>query len=154
MTTLLGFTVAETLSYDWWLGQLHPDDREGATNSVTETLRVGASRTEYRLRHKDGHYCWVDDARRLVRDSTGKPIELIGVWTDVSERKRVESVLNESNRRFREMLENVELIAMTLDKTGAVTFCNDFLLRLTGWKREEVMRTRGSTNFFRTLQRQ
>jgi PAS domain S-box-containing protein len=139
MATLLGFAVSETLSYDWWFGQLHPEDRQAAVSSVTETLRLGSSRTEYRLRRKDGHYCWVDDARRLVRDSAGKPLELIGVWTDISERKRVQSVLNESNRRFREMLENVELIAMTLDKTGAITFCNDFLLHLTGWKREEVI---------------
>ncbi len=37
------------------------------------------------------------------------------------------------------MLENVELIAMTLDKNGVVTFCNDYLLRVTGWKREEIV---------------
>jgi PAS domain S-box-containing protein len=45
----------------------------------------------------------------------------------------------QSERRLREMLENVELIAMTLDKTGRVTFCNDYLLKLTGWTREEVI---------------
>ena len=47
--------------------------------------------------------------------------------------------LGESNRRFREMLENLELISITLDRRGTVTFCNDFLLRLTGWKRVEVI---------------
>lgn len=34
---------------------------------------------------------------------------------------------------------NVELIALTVDKHGGVTFCNDYFLRLTGWKREEVI---------------
>jgi len=47
--------------------------------------------------------------------------------------------IGESNRRFREMLENLELISITLDRNGRVTFCNDFLLRLTGWKRAEVI---------------
>jgi len=42
-------------------------------------------------------------------------------------------------RHFREMLENVELIAMTLAKDGTVTFCNDCLLQTTGWTREEVI---------------
>jgi PAS domain S-box-containing protein len=65
----------------------------------------------------------------------------VGVWTDVTERKQTEEILRESERRFREMLENVEFIAMTLDKNGMVTFCNDHLLRLTGWKREEVIGT-------------
>jgi PAS domain S-box-containing protein len=59
--------------------------------------------------------------------------------TEVDERKRAEEVLRESERRFREMLENVELIAVTLDKDGMITFCNDYLLRLTGWKREELI---------------
>jgi PAS domain S-box-containing protein len=56
-----------------------------------------------------------------------------------AERRRAETELQESNRRLREMLENVELIAMTLDRDGTITFCNDFLLRVTGWKREEVI---------------
>jgi PAS domain S-box-containing protein len=55
------------------------------------------------------------------------------------ERRHAESVLRESERRFREMLENVELIAMTLDKQGTVTFCNDYLLEVTGWERDEVI---------------
>lgn len=47
--------------------------------------------------------------------------------------------LRESERRFRDMLENVDLIAMTLDTSGRITFCNDYLLRLTGWERAEVV---------------
>jgi PAS domain S-box-containing protein len=45
----------------------------------------------------------------------------------------------ESERRFREMLENIKLIALTLDGSGKITFCNDYLLTLTGWSREEVI---------------
>ena len=45
----------------------------------------------------------------------------------------------ESERRFREMLENINLIALTLDSNGSITFCNDYLLTLTGWTREEVI---------------
>jgi PAS domain S-box-containing protein len=53
--------------------------------------------------------------------------------------KRSLEELAESNRRFREILETLELISVTLDRNGIVTFCNDFLLRLTGWKRAEVI---------------
>ena len=49
------------------------------------------------------------------------------------------AVLQESERRFREMLENIKLIAVTLDSEGKITFCNDYLLTLTGWRREEVI---------------
>lgn len=47
--------------------------------------------------------------------------------------------LEESERRFRATLENVQLVAVSLDREGAVTFCNDHLLALTGWSREEVI---------------
>jgi len=63
------------------------------------------------------------------------------------ERQHTAQALRESERRFREMLENVELIAMTLNQEGQVTFCNDYLLTVTGWTREEVMGADWFANF-------
>lgn len=47
--------------------------------------------------------------------------------------------LLESERRFRELMERVHMIAIVLDKDANITFCNDFLLQLTGWSRQDVM---------------
>jgi PAS domain S-box-containing protein len=55
------------------------------------------------------------------------------------ERVRAESDLAESERRLRDMLSNVDLVALMLDREGRVTFCNGYLLRLTGWSAEEVL---------------
>ncbi|HEX5400180.1 MAG TPA: PAS domain S-box protein, partial [Verrucomicrobiae bacterium] len=55
------------------------------------------------------------------------------------QRKQVEHELRESEHRFRRMLENLQLIAMTLDREGRITFANDYLLRLTGRTRSEVL---------------
>ncbi|HEY5079086.1 MAG TPA: PAS domain S-box protein, partial [Opitutaceae bacterium] len=275
-----GFTVSEAATKGWWLAQLHPDDFRLAASRIEETLTTGSSRAEYRMRHKDGRYLWVNDTQRLVRDPEGNPLEIIGLWTDITERKRVEGILNkasgtmvrkwkttvlvdlaliasltistyaiatwthwlegvtrwvlkhrfeqidellimpmviavcvavfafrrwgearramtstqqeqkaiellhgemesrirqrteelgdvnralreevaerrrtaiaarESERRFGGMLENLELIAVMLDNDGKVTFCNDALLSLTGWTREEVA---GRTWFDRFL---
>jgi two-component system cell cycle sensor histidine kinase/response regulator CckA len=65
----------------------------------------------------------------------------VAVFDNISERKQSESILRESEERFRKMLENVELLAMTLDMDGNVTFCNDYLLKLTGWEHSEVIGT-------------
>jgi PAS domain S-box-containing protein len=114
VTRLLGFTVEETLSYAWWLDQLHPDDRERAVAGLSEMLEKGASRTEYRIRKKGGGYQWVEDNRRLMRDSAGAPAEIRGVWTDIAERKHAEEVLRESELRFRQLAENIyEVFWMT-----------------------------------------
>ncbi|HEX7677052.1 MAG TPA: PAS domain S-box protein [Thermoanaerobaculia bacterium] len=139
ITRMLGFQVQETLSFAWWQAQIHPGDHERAQVSIQETLEQGVSRTEYRMRHKDGSYRWVDDARRVVRDSNGRPSELVGVWSDVTERKRAQDELHESERRFRGMLDNLELVSVMLDREASIIYCNDYFLRLTGWQREEVI---------------
>ncbi|MHC4126926.1 MAG: PAS domain-containing sensor histidine kinase [Planctomycetota bacterium] len=98
----------------------------------------------------------------LRKDGTRLPIELsvsrvdlpdderplfTGIIRDITDRKRVERALQESERRFREILEQVELVAVMLDTDGAVTFCNDHMLRLTGWKRRDVL----GHNWFRNF---
>ncbi|MBM9577576.1 PAS domain S-box protein [Leptospira sp. 201903070] len=55
------------------------------------------------------------------------------------EQKLAETALIESERRFRVTLENINLIGLGLDSEGNITFCNDYLLNLTGWKREELI---------------
>jgi diguanylate cyclase (GGDEF)-like protein/PAS domain S-box-containing protein len=47
--------------------------------------------------------------------------------------------LRESERRFSDLLANVELISIMLDREARITYCNDYFLRLTGWRREEVI---------------
>jgi PAS domain S-box-containing protein len=56
-----------------------------------------------------------------------------------AERQQMEAVLRESERRFRELLESVHLVAVILDQSANIVFCNDFLLELTGWSRHEVL---------------
>jgi PAS domain S-box-containing protein len=88
---LLGFTVEETLSYEWWLGQLHPEDRARAMANITETLRDDVSQIEYRIRHKNGTYRWIEDKQRVIHDSPKQPGYIVGIWIDVTERRRLEA---------------------------------------------------------------
>jgi len=97
ITELLGFTVAEALHSEWWMGRLHLEDRDRAIVGIAKTFSQGASHTEYRLRHKDGSYLWVEDKRRLICDSSNQPIEVVGIWADITERKNFERTLLETN---------------------------------------------------------
>jgi len=51
----------------------------------------------------------------------------------------MQDALADSERRFRDMLERVELVSVILDASGSVTYCNDYFLRLAGWEREDVL---------------
>jgi PAS domain S-box-containing protein len=64
---------------------------------------------------------------------------LYSVIHDITQRHKMEQDLSESQRRFREMLENVKMIAVTLNNDGRITFCNQHLLEISGWQRHEIM---------------
>ena len=139
ITRLLGYEKEETLSLEWWTEQIHPEDRARAEAGMSEALSRGTSRTEYRVRRKAGSYNWVEDTKRLVRDASGRPAELVGATLDINERRQAQDELRESERRFRDMLGNLDLIAMMLDADARIIYCNDYLVQLSGWRREELL---------------
>lgn len=66
---------------------------------------------------------------------------------EVDDRIRAEADLQASEKRFRELLENVQMLAVTLDTNGTITFCNNFLAQLSGWGKEELV----GKNWFETF---
>lgn len=76
------------------------------------------------------------DMTRLISEMTFQKQELIELNKSISER---EDALRESERRYSDILSNVDLISISLDRDARITFCNDYLLKLTGWSREEVI---------------
>jgi PAS domain S-box-containing protein len=140
LSRLLGFTVEEAFSFDWWLSRLHPDDKDRAIASIQETLANGESRTEYRLQHKDGSFRWVDDQRQVVVSSPGQPSEIIGVWTDITERKQAQERLVASESRYRRLFEAAKDGILILDaETGMVMDVNAFLINLLGFSYEQFL---------------
>ena len=97
---LLGFTADESKSFEWWATHLHPDDKAGAYASIEETLQRETLTCEYRLRHKNDEYIWVEDSRRVLRDQAGRSQEIIGVWTDITGRKRADDQIRKLSRVY------------------------------------------------------
>lgn len=89
---------------DLWLKLVHPDDRERAIESgkAHEEGLVPFIETEFRLRHKDGHWIWVLDRGKIIeRDQNGKPTRMIGAQTDITKQKQAEQHLALLNERIR-----------------------------------------------------
>ncbi|MCL6473193.1 MAG: PAS domain S-box protein [Firmicutes bacterium] len=97
----------------------------------------------YNLEHMherpDGTKVIVSASAVPLFDISGNILVVVNSFTDITDRKRTEEELRESERRFREMLEKAELAAVMLDTQGRITFINDYLLNLTGWQRDEVI---------------
>jgi PAS domain S-box-containing protein len=94
---ILGYEVEEALAPDWWISCLHPDDKEAAVKKTSILMTEGHSVQEYRFRSKDGYYLWIQDEASLMRDTDGRPKEIVGYWTNVTERKQAEERAAESS---------------------------------------------------------
>src|SRR5450830_456188 len=89
-------------------------------------------------RRKDGILYPEEQTITPVRDTNGEITHFIAIKQDLSERKKAEQELRESERRFSDMLGNVALVSVMVDREERITYCNEYLLRLTGWRHEEV----------------
>lgn len=93
---------------------------------------------EYRLPHRDGQYLWILDNRRLITDSSGKPVAVEGIVRDISARKIAEEALQRSEKRFRDMAEMLPEIIFELDLEGNFTFVNENAFRTTGYPDDAI----------------
>jgi two-component system, cell cycle sensor histidine kinase and response regulator CckA len=112
---LLGFEVEAISHYDWWYNSLHPEDRERVLQSLREAMTQTSHSMEYRIRHKDGTYRWVEDNIRILRDSNGNVTHQVGVWTDITKRRQAEVAMRESEEKFRRVVENIDEVFWMAD---------------------------------------
>ncbi|MGU3476875.1 PAS domain S-box protein [Methylobacterium sp. D48H] len=87
---------------DWWIAQIHPEDRSRIDASIHAVIDgVGTTWTdEYRFRRADGSYANVLDRGHVMRDAEGRACRMIGAMLDLTERKRAEDAMRESERRL------------------------------------------------------
>jgi PAS domain S-box-containing protein len=67
------------------------------------------------------------------------PNGVVVMHLNITERKKIVQELHESERRFNDLLGNVDLISVMLDSQGRITYCNEYLLNLTDWQLGEVV---------------
>jgi len=91
----------------FWAKHLHPDDAPRVLAELPRLREGGVSLHVYRFRHADGDHRWIRDELRLIRDAEGLPLEWVGTWMDVTEGKRVELELEESEARYRRITDSL-----------------------------------------------
>ena len=122
---------------------LHPEDREKLQFHVGDALRAGAGRVdmEYRAVWPDGTIHWISALGHVERDAAGQPCAIIGVCSDITDRKRAEQSLKESEERFRIIADNAPVMVWMADTALQCTFFNKQWLEFTGRTLEQELGT-------------
>jgi PAS domain S-box-containing protein len=102
-------------------------------------LNGASASTTWRCRRHDGTYAWLETTARKAIGEAADLGDIVSASRDITERKQIEDALRESEQRFRSTLEAVRLVAVGLDTSARVTFCNDALTTLTGYTRAELL---------------
>lgn len=144
ITSLCGYTHEELfgMCLEEVLSLIHPDDLAEVRRNVEECLATEKRRytLEYRLRHKDGSYRWFSDFITIVEDARGQPAYLVGSVRDVTERKRTEQALRESEERFRLITETIQdVFWMSTPGVGRMLYVSPAYERIWGRTRESLL---------------
>lgn len=125
-----------------WENRVHPDDLNPMLAQVQHAIaeRTRDYRVEYRFRHKDGSYRWILALGSMLTDSTGRPSRALGSHIDITERKRMEQALRESEERNR-LLADVTMEGILVHKNGIAIDLNASLANMLGHPRHELLNT-------------
>jgi len=136
-----GYTLDEwRTSADVWLNAIHPDDRERVIAETTAAKLAGKDIDyEYRLIARDGTEYWVQDRGRFLLDADGKPACWLGVMIDVTDRRKAEECLRESEMRHRTVFEGANDIIYVHDLEGNYRSVNGAVERILGYTPEKVL---------------
>ena len=143
ITTQLGYHPADFINDpSFWINHIHPEDKDRVLAGLAQFFAGGfhSHEDEYRFQRKDGSCGWMHDEVRLVRDGAGNPVELVGYWIDVTERKKTEDALRRSEGEFRSAFEISSVGMCQADPfTGRMLRVNRCFCEMTGYSEAELL---------------
>ncbi len=119
---VLGYSPEEIIGTSGY-EQFHPDDADNLSKR-DDSVRYneGMYTNIYRYKHKAGHYIWLETTSRIIRDNDGKPIEIICVSRDVTEKEEAQRAM----RRLARVVEaSSDMIMFCNHKTQKLTYLNE-----------------------------
>lgn len=126
-------------TFDGWLSRVHPEDQDRLRRIIEEQANNAQefNTFEYRERHKQGHYIWINSVGAAVEwDADGTPIRRTGTDTDITERKMAEQKVLDLSRRLSLALEASQFGVFELKLDSGEVLWDDKLCEMVGVARD------------------
>ena len=144
---MLGYSIDEIEpEIDSWEERVHPDDLFDVKEELEKHLQGDTDlyKTEHRMRTKSGDWIWVKDIGKVFeRDEDGKPVRAIGIHEDITERKEMEEKLKRSEKKFRNIFEDlgdpVMIKKLGGEDDGRILDANKAMFDILGYSPDELI---------------
>ena len=121
---------------------IHSDEIDRVTEAVEQHLtRREPYDTEFRLRHKDGHYVWVRARGQAIWNERGVPVRMVGSIDDITEKRWVQKALEKSEERLNLALVGAKVGLCDLDMRRNELYCSPLMLEMFGIEDENYQMT-------------
>jgi PAS domain S-box-containing protein len=131
-----GWNPEEIIGHDVTDFFLNPDDRDVMLQSLIESGAVNDY--ELKLKAKDGKVVETSACSQLIIGKDGQPIGVEGVLRDITERKRAEEALRESEEKYRDLVENLTEVVYAIDINGKIQYISLAIQPLMGYSPKEM----------------
>ncbi len=133
---IFGFATDTIPSVEKFLERVHPDDLEFVKQSIDDALKGKPYDIDMRIIRTDGKTVWANATGEVEYDSAGKPARFFGMFQDITERKKTDAALRESEGRYRAITESMADTMIEANLSGRITYINHVMPGLT---REQVL---------------
>ncbi|HEX2739240.1 MAG TPA: PAS domain S-box protein, partial [Rubrobacter sp.] len=139
MTELTGYSEEEMLDHPAYELFLPPEEWPDMMERNKRRTAGSPERYEMRLKRRDGETFWAEISATPYTNASGEVVGTLGALTDITERKRTERSLEESEQRFRQLFEQSVDALFVHDERGRFVDCNSQATLLLGYSREELL---------------
>ena len=119
---------------------MDPENAKRVYHAFNEVYRTGDPYRafDWEITRRDGDKACIEASISLRKDASGKPVGFRGILRDITERKRTEELLRQSEEKYRTIIENIQDGYLEVDLAGNFTFFNDTISRHLGYTAEEL----------------
>lgn len=139
---MLGYNDDELPNdFSVWEKLTEPEDVKKSWKIQNELITGKRDRfeLEFKMKHKDGHWVEILSRAEAKFDESGKAVRIVGTHVDISERKKAETALRESEKNYKDLIDGMNETAWIIDFDGDLIDVNRTAIEMLGYTKEELL---------------